>query len=530
MTRLLRSLWHAWLLVCLGWLAVCPLSVAVAYSSTASTLSTYYSTATATATPTASFAHSVHYKANYNWREPSSLSTATYCMPVPVRSGLFIYTTSSTRFHITLATPPPINTASPSNSNTTTIYARAATFVPLCPDGQTIIVNGKRNLVRTNLVEYSLGYSVSTADSPFYNSVIPTCVVLAATLALHSVTLLVMLSQFHKRPKYQLLTVCITAASIVVIFVRVSAFLQNQARHGYYDGNELSDYLETDSAICLLQPINGFFLTMAQIQVLLPIFVRRKERAVVFWIGLVLSLTRFALSVVSAVYGKFQNDGSELGESKDAVTVVAYLFQIAMSIMYAACLVYFGIVNYTIAYRPEVLLLACISHLAAVAPVVLFLLDILESYIDAWSDFADISALMASSIVAWEWIDRVTAMERSIQARSVLGRPYYDENEKPAFQRHSRESPTLVATPTDSSSTDQPQPAKPPPQLQSPHKPAWQTAWEWIKHPVQRPDTSSSAHTMYVSVTPRPSQSGPPARPPTADKPPLPVFYHGLKP
>lgn len=482
------------------------------------TFSTAYIPSSTTPIPsTTSTPRSLAHRADRAWRESSAHSTATYCMPVTVSSGLIAYSHNKQWVLITAA--PTQTSLAPTSNNLASItlaYASAVTFSPLCPDGQTIIVNGKRNLERTNIVEYSLGYSVSQSDAPFYNSIIPTCIVLAAALAVVYVTLLVVLSQYHKRPKYQLLTICITAATVTVVFVKVSNFLQNQARSGYYDGNELEEFLDNDNTINMLQPVTGFFLTMAQVQVLFRIVIRRKEKNMIFWIGLALAITQAVLWALSVVFGTFKNDGNNLSESQDAVVVFAYLFKIAICIMYAACIAYFGIVKYTIAYSPEVLLLAALSHAASLSPVILFILDILAEYIDGWADFADLMALMASSVIAWEWIDRVNAIERSIQAKSVLGRQYYEEDdtdrpskktakyvevEESKNQRPQTNSPTLVATPSNSHTT------APSPLQRAEHHQYLQLILEWLKYPVQRPDTSSSKQTTYVLVrTPTPKK------------------------
>lgn len=434
-------------------------------------------------------------------------------MPITIKSGLLVYSNGLSSILIA-----PTSTASNTlNLPPTSALARATavTFAPLCPDGQMIIVNGKSNFDLTDVIEHELGYSPSQVGLPFYNSVIPTCIVLAAAVAIVYVTLLVMLSQFDKRPFFQLTTVCVTTATITMTFVQVTRFLENQAKNGYYDGNELSDFLTSDTLINVMLPINTLFLTMAQVQVLFHIFERKREKIVVVWFGLVLSVTQASLGAVSVAIDILYPTAT-LTESQDAVKVFAYLFKVATAVMYAACIIFFSIIKRKIAYRPEVFLLAGLSIMSSLSPIVLFILDLLEPFIDSWADFADLLALMASSVVVWEWIDRVHAMERTIQQKSVLGRQYYEEDQahrlapsavKPKPEDSSLpmeysyrgdspllDTPTLVVTP----SNDPPRTPSPP--RRSGRRSNLGAFLAWARNPIARPETASSTQTTYIPI------------------------------
>lgn len=391
----------------------------------------------------------------------------------------------------------------------------SVTFTPHCPDMQTFISNGRRPNNNTNIIEYELG--VTPLPGSFYNSVFPTCACLAIAMATVYSTLLILLIQFDKRPIYQLFTVMVSAVTITIAFVQVTKFLSLQAHKGYFDGPEIMTYLTSNTTINILLPINSFFLTMAQVQVLFHVFERRREKIVVFWFGLSLAICLSVLWGISIVYGR---RGTNISGTQDALTVFSYLFKIATSIMFSGCILLFGIINYKTAYRLEVLVLALLALACSVSPIVLFIQDILTDIIDQWADFADIITLMASSIVAWEWIERVNSIRRQIEYRSVLGRQYYQEDDDVSIvvynnnsKRNDKSSsssketctdPNIFVEFADKEQMDDRETARSTPNnRESPVSWGYNFIKEWLKYPIRRPDTTSSTQTMYLSADPK---------------------------
>lgn len=533
---------------------------------------------------------------NGNWREPASVSTAANCMPLTISSGLIILNYGRTIISIlpassatTQATSSSISSslssassvsssslfssassslassssASSPSSSYNFVYANTVTYTPLCPDGQTIILNGKKAANKTNIIEYELGTDDTSDSTPFSKSVITTCLVLSASLVLVYFTLVLLLSQYYKRPVYQLFTVAITAATITMVMVKVNNHLYAQLVNGYFDSTQLSEFLGTNMTINIMFAITLFFLTMAQVQVLFSIFKRRREKVIIFWFGMILSICQAILWALAAIYGDSQSnsDDGELSGSEDAVIVFAYLFKIAISIMYAGCILYFAIMKRKIAFGSEVILLAVMSHASTITPVVLFILDTTATFVDEWSDFVDLVVLMASSIVVWEWIDRVHEIERKIQQNSVLGKQYFQEDEKskpcggtngsidsgsinqnicsirvdtnsPDFHELHQNSNSSTLVSGIPLSTD--------PSIHQPDHPLFlysnfKMIFNWLKFPIPRPETSSSACTTYTPVVP-PKPIPPavikrqlPSLSPAYSASSLPKFHYDLK-
>lgn len=469
---------------------------------------------------------------NRNWREYTSSQSTPGCTPLTINSGYFLFLANNITTAVIIDDDNDSNNlmASANDSNSFLLnssqvavatavqyhYAYSSvTFTPHCPDMQTFISNGRRPNNNTNIIEYELG--VTPLPGSFYNSVFPTCACLAIAMATVYSTLLILLIQFDKRPIYQLFTVMVSAVTITIAFVQVTKFLSLQAHEGYFDGPEIMAYLISNTTINVLLPINSFFLTMAQVQVLFHVFERRREKIVVFWFGLSLAICLSVLWGISIVYGKL---GADISRTEDALTVFSYLFKIANSIMFSGCILLFGIINYKTAYRLEVLVLALLALACSVSPIVLFIQDILTDSIDQWADFADIITLMTSSIVAWEWIERVNGIRRQIEYQSVLGRQYYQEDdddmsivvynnnnkkndESSSSSKETCSDPNTSAKFAEKEQMDDRETARfTPNNRESPVSWGYNFIKEWLKYPIRRPDTTSSTQTMYLSADP----------------------------
>lgn len=446
------------------------------------------------------------YARNRDWRDSSLIWSTANCSTITISSG-FIILDHNQRIYLNVTDFDADKLSNGSKVH----FAQNITFTPNCPDTQ--IENSKSN-EHKNVMEFVEGNNnMSSYIPPFSTSVIPTCICVSIALAICVCAMLVMLLQYDTRPKYQIFTVVLSTATITVVFVKVTKFLTHQANSGYFDGQKLSEYIESNQWINVMLPINSFFLIMAQVQVLFRVFERKREKTVVFWFGLVLALSLAILWAISIVY----DADLDISAAQDAVTVLAYLFKIATSILFSSCLTYYSIINYKIAFLPEVFVLALLAHTSAISPIILFIQDILTIYIDQWAEFADIVTLMISTIVAWEWIYRTREIERRNQLESVLGKQYFEEDITPTptnnngnlshdstmipttnhmdRSRINSESTTLVQTP----------PATSP----SPVYLGFKFVKEWLKYPIGRPDTSVSNQTIYeYSQAPIPPASG----------------------
>ncbi|KAF5132546.1 hypothetical protein DV495_001241 [Geotrichum candidum] len=115
--------------------------------------------------------------------------------------------------------------------------------------------------------------------------------------------------------------------------------------------------------------------------------------------------------------------------SAEVESILAYLFQITIQVVYAGAVLIYSIRKRKFAYHRKSLITAFISIAAVLMPLIFFILDLAEYWITGWSEFIRWVSDAAASVVVWEWIDVIEKLEREEQKNGVLGRQIYEEND-----------------------------------------------------------------------------------------------------
>jgi len=176
--------------------------------------------------------------------------------------------------------------------------------------------------------------------------------------------------------------------------------------------------------------ISDTFLWLAQVQTLIRLFPRHREKIIIKWAG-------FALIVLDTIFSilvHFLSPTTIMSPESflDAIPALSYLFQIALSLLYAACVVYYSLSSrirrfaYYHPKAPSNILIAIISLVAVLIPMVFFCLDIGQKDLAAWGDYVRWVGAAAASVVVWEWVDRIERLEREERREGVLGREIFD--------------------------------------------------------------------------------------------------------
>lgn len=195
--------------------------------------------------------------------------------------------------------------------------------------------------------------------------------------------------------------------------------------------------------------ISDLFLWLAQVQTLIRLFPREREKAVIKWAGFFLIVLDTLFSILQSFVAPGATDGSAL----DAIPALSYLFQISLSLLYATCVIYFGVAKRRHAWNarhPGVLLIGLLSLVAVMTPLVFFIVDIAQKDLAGWGDYVRWVGAAGASVVVWEWVDRIERSEREDGKDGVLGREVYEEDD---------DMPTESAHPDDDHSRG----AEPPP-------------------------------------------------------------------
>ena len=230
------------------------------------------------------------------------------------------------------------------------------------------------------------------------------------------------------RPWLQKFAALSVAASLTIASADTFKIAEQQYNSGFTDSRGLVDQVAASLEIRIVRVISTTFLWLAQVQTLIRLFPRHKEKVVIKWLG-------FALIVLDTIFttlNNFVHDGTRTRPRsfQDAIPALSYLFELSISFIYASCVVYYTISKRRFAFfHPKmrnICLVALMSLTAVLIPIVFFVLDISKPNVAGWGDYVRWVGAAAASVVVWEWVERIEALERDERKDGVLGREIFD--------------------------------------------------------------------------------------------------------
>lgn len=337
----------------------------------------------------------------------------------------------------------------------------AGSFQPVCaPILPPLIANGGGGTIEeTSTSNITGGDPPQYSDfyDPFYASTFPQCYALAATTVV-AYTLVIMLfitprsfvnggvvvlgrkgftnagtgTSIGGRPWLQK----VAALSVAISLTIATAATFRSAEAQYADGIQNAQTLQEDVLggyeLKIIRIISNTFLWLAQAQTLIRLFPRQREKVIIKW-------TAFALITLDVIFQSlnsfvYTNQGATRPRTfTDAVPALSYLFALALGVLYAAWVIYYSLMKKRYAfYHPQMknmALVAALSLLAILVPVVFFILDISKPDFTGWGDYVRWVGAAAASVIVWEWVERIEALEREEKRDGILGREVFDGDE-----------------------------------------------------------------------------------------------------
>ncbi|KAJ8111907.1 hypothetical protein OPT61_g5599 [Boeremia exigua] len=201
-----------------------------------------------------------------------------------------------------------------------------------------------------------------------------------------------------------------------------------QYTEGFIDAMELRDQVVSGMEIKVSRIISDVFLWLAQVQTLIRLFPRHKEKVIIKWVGFALILLDITFSCLNS-FGPYDNSPRP-AHFDTAIPALSYLFQLSLSMLYAAWVLYYAITKRRYAFYHSMMwnmsVVALLSVIAIFTPVVFFITDIANYTIAGWGDYFRWVGAAAASVIVWEWVERIEALEREERKDGILGREIYD--------------------------------------------------------------------------------------------------------
>ncbi|KAJ4990862.1 hypothetical protein SVAN01_03651 [Stagonosporopsis vannaccii] len=230
------------------------------------------------------------------------------------------------------------------------------------------------------------------------------------------------------RPWLQKVAALTVAISLTLATADTFKIAGRQYAEGFIDAMELRDQVVAGMEIKISRIISDVFLWLAQVQTLIRLFPRHKEKVIIKWVGFALILLDITFSSLNS-FGPYDNSPRP-AHFDTAIPALSYLFQLSLSMLYAAWVLYYAITKRRYAFYHSMMwnmsVVALLSIIAILTPVVFFITDIANYTIAGWGDYFRWVGAAAASVIVWEWVERIEALEREERKDGILGREVYD--------------------------------------------------------------------------------------------------------
>lgn len=234
------------------------------------------------------------------------------------------------------------------------------------------------------------------------------------------------------RPWLQKVAALTVAISLTIATADTFRIAKIQYIWGVQNAKVLQNEVMGSTELKAIRIVSDTFLWLAQAQTLIRLFPRHREKIIIKWAAFFLiSLDVIFSALNSFLYSDPDSIGNSMPKSfAHPIPALSYLFQLALGVLYAAWVVYYAIMKKRYAfYHPlmkNMVLVAGISLGAILIPVVFFILDISKPEFTGWGDYVRWVGAAAASVVVWEWVERIEALEREEKKDGILGREVFD--------------------------------------------------------------------------------------------------------
>jgi PalH/RIM21 len=234
-----------------------------------------------------------------------------------------------------------------------------------------------------------------------------------------------------RRPWLQKVATLSVAISLTLASADTFEYCQQQYEAGYSDAGALVDRVNGGLEIRVIRVISDTFLWLAQVQTLIRLFPRHKEKVTIKWLGFALILFDTVFSILNNLV--YQSTKTRPRRFADAIPALSYLFELAIGLIYASCVIYYSLSKRRFAFwhakMRNICLVALCSLMAVLIPVVFFVLDVSNADVATWGGYIRWVGAAAASVVVWEWVERIEALERDERRDGILGREIFDGDE-----------------------------------------------------------------------------------------------------
>jgi hypothetical protein len=255
----------------------------------------------------------------------------------------------------------------------------------------------------------------------------------------------------NSRPWLQKVAALTVTVALTIASADTFKFAAQQYDQGYMNAREMRNRVVGSHEIRVMRVVSDVFIWLAQVQTLIRLFPRRKEKLIIKWFGFLLILLD---TIFGCLNGFYINTRASPRDYRDAIPALSYLFELSLSLLYGAWVSYYVATKRRYAFfntdMPSITVVALLSIVSMLIPVGFFVADIAVASVSGWGDFFRWVGAAAASVLVWEWVERIEILEREEKRDGILGREIFEEDEvadaSSSSDPHSRRTSSTQST------------------------------------------------------------------------------------
>ncbi|KAG5418574.1 RIM21 [Candida metapsilosis] len=219
------------------------------------------------------------------------------------------------------------------------------------------------------------------------------------------------------------LSTLLSSVYILVVVIKSIILLHSQQREGYLHGAKVLNEINENKAVNIIDLIVVLLLQINQVQIIMRLFQRQKDKRLTFYVGCAASLTSQVIWGISQFHYFEVNN-----EAGDILPAFIYLVRIAMALCYAAIItVYFISKIQIIIANRRIWLLTLLTLILIYSPVAFFIADVSNAFIYELSEIFSVVNYVIGVVIPWEWCNKFNLIMRAKEKEGVLGRRFYED-------------------------------------------------------------------------------------------------------
>ena len=228
----------------------------------------------------------------------------------------------------------------------------------------------------------------------------------------------------------QLLRVASLLASLnLTIFItKVLRGLEKEHNlYGIVRAHSIMHIFSDDMTFVVLDFLSTLMFQFCQVGIVIRLFQRAQEKRIIFFVGVILTMTANILWVVPP----FTDHSTRHRNDWQILRPFVYLFRIAIATSYASIVIYHIWQKKKLWFKfNQMGLLTLLTVLVVLLLPGFFLADVSNLWISELGEVFNTTCYVTSTVITWEWLDRLNVLERKEEAQSILGRPIFEEEQQ----------------------------------------------------------------------------------------------------